>query len=59
MKLKHNQSIIGILAALMLAFGISDFDFNTPAFDGNEKAYILIIFGLFIGLMAVWSKLKN
>lgn len=59
MKLKRNQSIIAVLAAMMLAFGITDFNFSTPSFDGNEKAYILIIFGLFIGLMAFWSKLKN
>lgn len=59
MKLARNQNITGLFGVLLLAFGITDLNFESLVFENNEKAYICIFFGLFLGFMFLWSRLRN
>ncbi|MEQ8910048.1 MAG: hypothetical protein RIC95_12695 [Vicingaceae bacterium] len=51
--MKNSERLLGFLSAMLITFGLTDLNFEQPAFDDNQKAYATLGLGLFMFLIFV------
>ena len=57
--MKQRERTIAFIAAMLMAFGISLFDFEDASFQNNQKEYIAIGGGLLLMIIFYINYIRN
>jgi hypothetical protein len=57
--MKQRERTTAFFAAMLMAFGISLFDFEDASFENNQKEYLAIALGLLLMIIFYINYLRN
>jgi hypothetical protein len=57
--MNQTQRMLAFFGALLITFGITDLDFENPAFDQNKLAYVAIVAGIITLILFLINKLRS